>query len=88
MAFDEENLKVLKKQLRTKLHENHLKQRNLEKIMSCIASVETRIVNKPTPENPAATETIPPKDSDLGANLTDARKGKIYDKIVADVAAL
>ena len=88
MAFDEENLKVLKKQLRTKLQEIHAKQRNLEKIMACIASVETRIVNAPTPEDPAATKVILPKDSDLGANLTDARKGKIYDKIVTDVAAL
>ena len=88
MAFDEDNLKVLKTQIRDKLQENHIKQRDLEKIMSCIVSVETRIVNKPTRENPAAQETILPKDSDLGANLTDARKGKIYDKIVADVAAL
>ena len=88
MVFDEENLKVLKAELRAKLLENHVKQRKIEKIMSCISSIETKIVNTPTPEDPAAIETIPPKDSDLGANLTDARKGKIYDKIVADVAAL
>ena len=88
MVFDEENLKVLKAELRAKLLENHVKQRKIEKIMSCISSIETKIVNTPTPEDPAAIETILPKDSDLGGNLTDARKGKIYDKVVADVAAL
>ena len=88
MAFDEDNLKVLKTQVRRKLQEHRAKQSKLEELMGCISSIETRTRHSPTEDDPNRIETIPPKDSDLGANLTDARKGKIYDKIVTDVAAL
>ena len=85
MVVDYTNLELIRKDIAQDILLNRSEKTKLNEIMANITEIE-KTQDPAFPDD--ETKKIIPKDTNLGADITDARSQEIYDKIVADHATL
>jgi len=88
MVVDEAILESTIVDLQNKLDTVSLKKQNLKTILRDSQSIVMINIPDATEKDPRRTKKVLPTDNKLGIEITVKRREQIYEKIIADVAAL